>query len=89
MTNHDLTKLEYYKIIEQLSSYCHTYLGKVECEKLRPSHKKEEVQTRLSETMQAQKLVTQKGNLPIISIADMGLYMKQLESKVYLSSKAL
>lgn len=89
MTNHDLTKLEYYKIIEQLSSYCHTYLGKVECEKLRPSHKKEEVQKRLEETMQAQKLVTQKGNLPIIPIADMGLYMKQLESKVYLSSKAL
>lgn len=89
MASHDLSKLEYHKIIEQLSSYCHTYLGKEECKKLTPSSIKVEVQKRLDETMQAQKLVSQRGNAPIITIADNQLYMKQLESKVTLSSKAL
>ena len=50
MNNNYLEKLEFYKIIETLSSFCHTYIGKQFALNLLPSNKKEEVENLLQET---------------------------------------
>ena len=84
-----LEKLEYNKILEKLSFYCHTYLGKNIAINLLPSNKKEEVQTWLLETMEAVSLMERNSTPPITEIQNVELYIKSLESKFTISAKAL
>ena len=84
-----LEKLEYNKILEKLSFYCHTYLGKNIAINLLPSNKKEEVQTWLLETMEAVSLMERNSTPPITEIQNIELYIKSLESKFTISAKAL
>lgn len=89
MNSHDLEKLEYNKILEKLSIYCKTYIGKDFACKLIPSSKKEQVQKKLNETLEATTLTVRKGNIPIVEIADISISLKKLESNISLSAKSL
>ena len=84
-----LNKLEYNKILEKLSSYCHTYIGKDFASKLLPSNDKQEVELTLSETNEAVSLIERNGTSPISEIDDIGIYLKLLESSSSISAKAL
>lgn len=48
--NNNLLKLEFDKILENISNYCQTYIGKKHIFELRPLNKKEQVQKELNET---------------------------------------
>lgn len=84
-----LNKLEYDKILTLLSSNSKTYLGKELCLDLKPSNSKDKVITLLSETDEACTLLLRKGNLPISDFEDISLSIKNLESNISLSAKAL
>ncbi len=84
-----LNKLEYNKILEILSTYCITYLGKEEALNLLPSNNKEKVKQLLSETYEAVSLIERNSNLPISEIDNIKPYIKSLESSNAISAKAL
>lgn len=65
-----LNKLEYNKILEILSSYCKTYVGKEIVENLLPSNNKKEVQNLLEETNQAVNLTYRISTPPISEISN-------------------
>ena len=48
--NNNLLKLEYNKILDIISNYCKTYIGKKYVSELRPSNNKNDVQNMLNET---------------------------------------
>ena len=84
-----LDKLEYFKILEKVALYCHTYLGKKEALELTPSNQKASVQKLLSETSEALSLIERNSNPPISEIDDIGVFVKMLESSNSLSCKGL
>ncbi|MBR4260530.1 MAG: endonuclease MutS2, partial [Clostridia bacterium] len=83
------TKLEFNKILETLESYCKTYIGKNKCFSILPSNNSEEVKQLLQETSEAYDLLVKYGNLPIDEIQDITPYVKNLESYIPLTAKAL
>ena len=87
--NNNLKKLEYDKILKNISNYCKTYIGKKYTEELRPSQDFEEVQQMLNETSQGVVLIQRNSTPPLDSIADITIYLKTLESNGTLSIKAL
>ena len=87
--NSNLIKLEYNKILEILSSYCKTYIGKDMCKGVLPSGNVADVKSLLQETSEAYELIAKYGNLPIDEIEDITSYLKNLESYIPLSAKAL
>ena len=84
-----LEKLEYFKILEKLSTFCHTYLGKKEAFELMPSNQKDYVQKILNETKETSSLLARNSTPPISEIDDITLYIKKLESSNVLSCRAL
>lgn len=84
-----LKKLEYPAILEKLSSYCHTYLGKDLAYNLLPSNNKETVENLLNETQEATNLIQRNATPPISEIANIEVYLKLLESYTQISAKAL
>ena len=82
-------KLEYKQIIQIIQGYCKTYIGKKFCFMLEPNFSFENVNTLLSETMEAVSLLYQKGVPPLAELAEMDVYIKALESNQILSPKAL
>ena len=84
-----LEKLEYNKILELLSSYCHTSFGSNFAISLKPSFKQEKVKLLLNETKEALYLLQRKGSAPIFEIDDVSIWLKKLESNINLSAKAL
>ena len=84
-----LNKLEYDKILDILTEYCHTYIGKKAVSELLPFSNKEEVKKALAETAQAVSLLDRNSTPPIAEIADIYVYIKMLESSNTLSAKAL
>ena len=89
MNNIYLEKLEYNKILEKLSTYCTTFLGKNLSLLLKPSNKKEEVKNLLDETNEAIKLLDRFSFPPINKIEDISYYLKNLENSFCLSAKGL
>ena len=89
MNSHDFEKLEYNKILDKLSIYCNTYLGKDFSNNLKPCNNKEQVQKLLEETLEAFNFIIRKGNLPISEIPDISISLKKLESNISLSAKDL
>ena len=87
--NSNLKKLEFDKILENISNSCKTYIGKNYVADLRPSHNKEEVQKWLDETSQGVILIQRNSTPPLGEIADITVYLKALESYGTLSIKAL
>lgn len=87
--NNYLEKLEYNKILEKLSAYAITYLGKEQCLTLLPSNNKEEVQNTLKETEEAVNLLYRCNTPPISEIADNTINIKTIESYGTLSIKSI
>ena len=87
--NNNLKKLEFDKILENISNYCKTYIGKKYAEELRPSQDKSEVQKTLDETSQGVILMQRNSTPPLGEIADITVYIKTLEGCGSLSIKAL
>ena len=84
-----LNKLEYNQILQKLTTYCHTYIGKNLAINLFPSNKKETVSSTLAETSEAVNLIERNSTPPISEIDDIGVYLKLLESSSTISAKAL
>ena len=84
-----LNKLEYNKILENLSTFCNTYVGKQLALELLPSIDKEKVAQTLSETSEAVSLIERNNTPPITEIEDIRVYIKMLESSTTLTPKAL
>ena len=87
--DNNLLKLEYNKILEKVSNYCKTYIGKQYISELRPSCNKKEVQEMLNETSEGVVLIQRNSTPPLDEIADINVYVKTLESYGSLSIKAL
>ena len=87
--NNYLEKLEYNKILEKLSSYAITYLGKILCLNLSPSNNKEEIKNMLKETEEAVNLLYRCNTPPISEIADNTINIKTIESYGTLSIKSI
>ena len=87
--NNNLKKLEFDKILDAISNYCKTYIGKKYVSELRPSQDSEEVQHALNETSQCVVLIQRNSTPPLGSIADITVYLKTLDSCGTLSIKAL
>ena len=87
--NNNLKKLEFNKILENISNYCKTYIGKKYAKELRPSQDKSEVQKTLDETSQGVILMQRNSTPPLGEIADITVYLKTLEGCGSLSIKAL
>lgn len=87
--NNYLGKLEYNKILEKLSTYAITYLGKNLSLNLSPSNNKEKVQNMLKETEEAVNLLYRCNTPPISEIADNTINIKTIESYGTLSIKSI
>lgn len=85
----NLKKLEYDKILEMLSKYCATYMGKEIARNLRPSNSKEEVQEMLDETFEAVNLSYRNSMPGFYEIDNIDIEIKNLESNNTLSCKSL
>lgn len=84
-----LNKLEYFKILETLSIFATTYIGKNMCLNLLPSNQKDDVKNRLLETDEAVKVLYRSSTPPLSEIADNTINLKTLESFGTLSLKSL
>lgn len=78
-----LDKLEYNKILEILCSFAKTYIGIGKCKNLLPSNN---VPFLLNQTYEAYNLICRNGNLPISSIDNVDILLKNLESNLSLGS---
>lgn len=87
--NNNLLKLEYNKILDIISNYCKTYIGKKYIAELRPSNNKTDVQNMLNETSQGVILIQRNSTPPLGEIADITVFLKTLDSCGVLSIKAL
>lgn len=87
--NNNLKKLEFNKILDIVSAYCKTYIGKKCVSELRPSQNREEVQLMLNQTAQGVVLIQRNSTPPLGPIADITVYIKTLDGCGTLSIKAL
>ena len=87
--NNSLKKLEFDKILENVSNYCKTYIGKNPVSELRPLQDKKGIQKMLDETSQGVVLIQRNSTPPLGEIADIKVYLKSLDSYGTLSIKAL
>lgn len=81
--------LEYPKIIEQLSTFTVSDLGKKKIKDILPSKSKPEVERMLEETDDAVKLLRLKDGIPIGSFTDVREQMKRMEIGAILSGQEL
>ena len=84
-----LEKIEFDKIIEILSTFTITSVGKQYCKTLLPETNQEKVQHLVNETTEATILRYRKGAPPLVQIADISEYLKILQSNSAISSVAL
>ena len=89
MKNKYLKTLEFDKIVQILSTYCKTYMGKENIISLSPSFEQADVSNQLAKTTEAISLIYRKGNIPLSDIPNISLSIKGLESNSTLSSLAL
>ena len=87
-TNH-LEKLEYYKILENLNSFCTTEQGKNLVKELLPSNNKEKVSSLLQETFEAMNLSSRNSFPSFYNAQDITISLKQLKSEQSLNTKSL
>lgn len=84
-----LNKLEFDQVLQKLSEYCHTYIGKEKAIDLEPFSNKDNVKKSLLETSEAVSLMERNSTPPISEIEDIRVYIKMLESSNTLTAKAL
>ena len=85
----NLKKLEYDKMLEILSKYCVTYMGKELAKALIPSNSKEKVQELLNETFEAVNLSYRNSMPGFYEIDRIDIELKNLESSNTLSCRSL
>ena len=81
-----LEKLEYNKILEILSAFSKTYIGKEKCLNVRPS---KNVEYLLEQTYEAYNLIHRNGSLPLSAIDNIDIFIKNLESNFVLNASDL
>lgn len=84
-----LEKLEFYKILEELSNFCVTNKGKEQCLGLLPKNNESEVRELLNETEETVNLMYRTGSPCFYEIEDITITLKKLESNLCLSAKGL
>lgn len=84
-----LNKLEYNKILDIVSSYCATYIGKSLSSSFLPSNDKDIVVRLLDETNSAVNLLIRKGEIPLSDIENIEVCIKNLKSYNSLGAKSL
>ena len=89
MNTNYLEKLEYNKILEILSSYTKTYIGKKLSLELTPSFNNIEISNLQMQTSQALDIIFKYGLPPLEDFTDVSIHLKKLESKNVLSIKEL
>lgn len=87
--NRYLEKLEFNKILENLSSHCVTYLGKELALNLLPKDNHDQVQMLLNETQEAVNLIYRNSTPIFYEIKNIDVELKNLESNLALSCKSL
>lgn len=89
MNTHYLDKLEFYKVLENLSKYCSTDLGKELAMQLTIYHDANIVKQKLAETEEAVNLVFRNSLPSFYNICDIHNYILRLESSQTLPIKGL
>ena len=84
-----LKTLEFDKIIEKLTTYCKTYIGKENVANLLPTFNQLKVTSLLELTNEATSLIYRKGNIPLSDLPNIEISIKNLESSATLSISAL
>lgn len=84
-----LKKLEFNKILENLTSFCTTNLGKELVLQLLPSNQKTEVKKLLEQTNEAVNLCYRNGFPSFYDIANIDMELKKLQSNHPLATKSL
>lgn len=84
-----LEKLEFNKILEQLSSFAITKHGKELCMNLTPSTEQEKVIKKLADTTEALVLLYRKGDIPISELNNIKAIILALKNQNYLSITSL
>lgn len=84
-----LKTLEFDKIIEKLTTYCKTYIGKENVANLLPTFNQYKVTSLLELTNEATSLIYRKGNIPLSDLPNIEISIKNLESGATLSISAL
>lgn len=87
--NSNFKKLEFNKILDILSTYCVTYMGKNLAIQLLPSNSNETVQNLLKETEEAVNLIYRNSTPSFYEIQDIDIELKHLESNNTLSCNSL
>lgn len=84
-----LEKLEFPKILEILSNFAITAIGKELAHSLTPCTNLKEANQKLAETTESYILLYRKGIPPLVEIPNITIYLKTLESNRTLSATAL
>ncbi len=84
-----INKLEFNKILDILTNFCITNIGKNLAKNLQPCNNKEMVSNLLKETTEATSLIYKKSFPEILPISDMDYISKILESMGTLNNKSL
>ena len=84
-----LKTLEFDKIIEKLTTYCKTYIGKENVANLLPTFNQLKVTSLLELTNEATSLIYRKGNISLSDLPNIEISIKNLESGATLSISAL
>lgn len=71
MRQHSLNKLEYNRVIDTLMKYAVTYMGRGHIKSLQPLHDRQVIARRLSETLEASRLLAKGGSAPLPSLEGM------------------
>lgn len=89
MNTRYLSKLEFHKVLENLSKFCSTYLGKQMAKNLKIYHDANIVKQKLSETEEAVNLIYRNATPSFYPIVDIHPYLIHLESSQSLTPKGL
>lgn len=89
MNNNCLDKLEYNRILEILSGFTKTYVGKKLVSELKPSFNAVDVANLQLQTSQAVDMINKYGKPPIGEFNDVSLHLKKLSSDSILSAKEI
>ena len=84
-----LDKLDFYRILDILSGFTKTYVGKKLILDLRPSFNVLEVSNMLMQTFQALDIINKFGNPPTDEFNDVSIHLKKLEGGSTLSAKEI
>ena len=89
MNDYYLQKLEFNTILEKLSTFCSTDLGKTISLQLKISNNPNTVKEKLNETAEAVNLIYKNSTPSFYDIQDIQIYLMKLESTQILNAKGL